>query len=228
MTRDLSAGPFNAPDRWRPMTWKVDGKTYGWERPIATQQAGFVFVSQSRRDVPDEVGGVFWYAMDNPYTCVFVPFYTSITDLPPSYTRGSLQQFTRDSAWWAFNFVANYANLRYSYMIKDIRDVQERIENLEFDLQPAIERTAIELLKSNPQQVAPFLTRWCISNAEMAVQDWWNLADHLVTKYNDGYIKNEKGRPQEVGYPEEWLREELRRNPDKFRIKQTRKGEGEL
>jgi len=138
-----------------------------------------------------------------------------------------LQQFTRDSAWWAFNFVANYANLRYSYMIKDIQAVQERIENLEFALQPAIERTAIDLMKSNPQQVASFLTRWCVSNAEMAVQDWWDLADHLVTKYNDGYIKDENGRPGEVGYPEEWLREEVRRNPDKFRIRETRKGEGE-
>lgn len=228
MTRDLSAGPFGAPDRWRPMTWKVDGKTYGWERPIATQQAGFVFASQSRRDVPDEVGGVFWYAMDNPHTCVFVPLYTTITELPPSYTRGSLQQFSRDSAWWAFNFVANYANLRYSHMIKEIQAVQERIEDLQFALQPAIEQTALNLLRTDPSRIAPFLTRWCVSNAETAVQDWWKLADHLITKYNDGYIKDENGRPREVGYPEEWLREELRRNPDRFRIRQARKGEGEL
>ena len=228
MTKDLAAGPFGAPDRWRPMTWKIDGKTYGWERPIATQQAGFVFASQSRRHVPDTVGGVFWYAMDNPYTCVFVPFYTSITELPPAYTRGSLQKFSRDSAWWAFNFVANYANLRFSHMIKDIRAVQERIEDLEIALQPAIEQTALNLLKHNPEKVTPFLTRWCVSNAEMAVRDWWDLADMLVTKYNDGYIKDEKGRPREVGYPEWWLREEVKRNPEKFRIKQTRKGEGEL
>ena len=228
MTKDLSAGPFGAPDRWRPMNWKVDGKTYSWERPISTQQAGFVFASQSRRNIPDEVGGVFWYAMDNPYTCVFVPFYTSITQLPPSYTRGSLKQFSRDSAWWAFNFVANYANLRFSYMIQDIRKVQTRIEDLQFALQPAIEQTAMNLMKSNPDQVAPFLTRWCVSNGEMVVRDWWDLADRLVTRYNDGYIQNEKGRPREVGYPESWLREEAKRNPEKYRLKQTRKGEGEL
>jgi hypothetical protein len=49
-----------------------------------------------------------------------------------------------------------------------------------------------------------------------------------VTKYNDGYIQNEKGRPQEIGYPEEWLKREVKANPEQKRLKQERVGEGEL
>ncbi|MCK4890399.1 MAG: C69 family dipeptidase, partial [Candidatus Aminicenantes bacterium] len=100
MTKDLVSGPFEAPDRWRPMKWKSGGKLYAWERPIATQQAGFVFVSESRAYVPDDIGGIVWFGMDNPYTNVFVPVYTSVTELPLSYTIGSLKKYTRDSAWW--------------------------------------------------------------------------------------------------------------------------------
>ncbi|HQJ47165.1 MAG TPA: C69 family dipeptidase, partial [Ignavibacteriaceae bacterium] len=113
MTKDLAAGPFGAPDKWRPIKWEVDGKRYAWERPIATQQAAFVFVAEPRADLPDEIGGIYWYGLDNPYTNFFAPFYTSITSLPKSYTVGNLSKFTRESAWWAFNFVANYANLRW-------------------------------------------------------------------------------------------------------------------
>lgn len=215
MTKDVTAGPFGAPDRWRPMTWQVEGKKYGWERPIATQQAGFVFISQSRADVPDEIGGINWFGFDNPYTNVFVPFYTSITEFPPCFTTGTLQQFTRDSAWWAFNFVANYANLRWNYMIKDIQKVQKEAEDLEFNLQPAIEATAKTLLKSNPQLVGTYLTNYCTTNAETVIKKWWRLADFLVTHYNDGYIQNEKGRPEEVGYPEFWLKNEVKVNPEK-------------
>ncbi|MCP5105273.1 MAG: dipeptidase [bacterium] len=228
MTKDVTAGPFGAPDRWRPMKWEVDGKKYAWERPISTQQAGFVHVSQSRSFVPDEVGGVYWYGLDNPYTNFFVPFYTTVTELPKSYTTGTLRQFSRDSAWWAFNFVANYANLRWSYMIKDIRKVQEEIEDSIFEMQPAVEATALGLLKKNPALVEKYLTNYCVSTAEANIKKWWRLADFLVTKYNDGYIQNEKGRPQEIGYPETWLKREVKANPNKKRLKQERKGDREL
>ncbi len=229
MTKDLTAGPFGAPDRWRPMKWKVNGKLYSWERPISTQQAAFVFISQSRDYIPDEIGGVYWYGPDNPYTNFFAPFYTSITELPKSYTVGTLRRFTKDSAWWAFNFVANYANLRWSYMIKDIQKVQKEIEDTEFELQPYIEKTAMELLKNGKKELMKkYLTRYCVENAESGIKKWWNLADKLITKYNDGYIQDEKGRPHSVGYPESWLKEEIRKHPKKFKLKEERKGKGEL
>jgi len=228
MTLNVTAGPFGAPDRWRPLKWEVDGKKYAWERPIATQQAGFVFVSQSRSYVPDEIGGVYWYGMDNPYTNFFVPLYTSITELPVSYTRGTLKKFSRESAWWAFNFVANYANLRWSYMIKDIQKVQNQIEDLEFELQPFVEQTASSLLKNDPALLKKFLTKYCVDNAEMNIKKWWDLGDYLIPKYNDGYIKNDDGRPQEIGYPEKWLKKEVNENQKKFRLLQERDGKGEL
>ena len=229
MTKDLTAGPFGAPDRWRPISWKVNGKLYSWERPIATQQACFVFVSQSRGYMPDEIGGVYWFGLDNPYTNFFAPFYISITELPKSYTVGRLQRFSRDSAWWAFNFVANYANLRWSYMIKDIQKVQKEIEDTEFSLQPYIEKTAFELYKAGKKDLMKkYLTNYCVQNAELGIRKWWDLADMLVTKYNDGYIQDEKGRPHAVGYPESWLKEEVKKHPEKFKLKDEKRGKGEL
>ena len=228
MTKDLVSGPFEAPDRWRPMKWKSGGKLYAWERPIATQQAGFVFVSESRAYVPDDIGGIVWFGMDNPYTNVFVPVYTSVTELPLSYTIGSLKKYTRDSAWWTFNFVANYANLRYSYMIKDIQKVQKEIEDLEFGLQPAIEHTAEYLLRTDKELAGKYLTKYCVENAEMIVRKWRDLGDLLVTKYNDGYIQNEKNRPQEIGYPDKWLKKEAKEKGKQHKLTVTRDGDKEL
>ncbi|MEN8152824.1 MAG: C69 family dipeptidase [Acidobacteriota bacterium] len=229
MTGDLTAGPFGAPDRWRPMKWEVDGKMYAWERPISTQQAAYVFVSQSRSFIPDQIGGIYWYGMDNPYTNFFIPLYTSILKLPESYTRGALKKFSRDSAWWAFNFVANYANLRWSYMIKDIKKVQKEIEDSEFDMQPVVEDIAKKLLNENKEGLlSQYLTDYCVENGEKNIKKWWKLSEFLITKYNDGYIQNEKNRPREIGYPEKWLKNEIKNNRSKFRLKMERKGKGEL
>ncbi len=221
MTKGVDAGPFGTPNRWRPMTWKIDGADYTWERPISTQQTGFSFVSQSRSWLPDPIGGVLWYGVDDTYFTCYVPFYCGINAVPECYTRGSLGKFSWDSAWWVFNFVANFANIKYSYMKQDIQAVQRELE-VTFDaLQPTIEKTALELYKSNPGLLTSYLTDYSTSHAETAVKRWRELGELLIRKYNDGYVQGEGGEPQEVGYPESWYREVIRARPDQFRVENT-------
>ena len=218
MTKGIDAGPFGSPLRCRPLTWKLDGVTYSWERPISTQQTAFSFVSQSRSWLPNPVGGVFWYGVDDTYTTCYVPLYCSITSVPEPFTKGDIRKFSWDSAWWVFNFVANFANLKYSYMVKDIQKVQAELEGQFFDLQPIIEKTALEMLKTNPELAVKFLTNYSVSQGEMVVKRWRELGEFLITKYNDGYVKDEKGRPRSLGYSLEWLKEVLKSKPEQFKL----------
>ncbi len=218
MTKGIDAGPYGTPNRWRPINWMVDSVDYGWERPISTQQTAFSFVSQSRSWLPDPIGGVLWYGLDDTYTSCYVPLYCGIDTVPKSYTVGSLKKFSWDSAWWVYNFVANFANLKYSYMVEDILKVQKELEGNFIKLQPSVEKTALELYKTDPELLTRYLTGYSVTNAEMAVSRWKELGEFLITKYNDGYVKDENGRPQEKGYPETWLREVLKARPDQFRL----------
>lgn len=218
MTEGVDAGPFNTPNRWRPVTWEIDSVKYGWERPISTQQTAFSFVSESRSWLPDAVGGVLWYGMDDTYTTCYIPLYCGITNVPESFTVGNLREFSWNSAWWVFNFVANIANLKYSYMIKDIQKVQHELEQNFFELQPLVDRTAAELSSSNPELMKKYLTDYSVAQGEQTVQRWIQLGEELLTKYNDGYVKNERGRPNGVGYPEKWLKYVNKLRGDHFKI----------
>lgn len=218
MTQGIDAGPYGCPVRWRPMNWEVDGQEYAWERPISTQQTGFSFVSQSRSWLPDAIGGVYWYGVDDTYTSCYVPLYCGIDALPESFTKGSLGAFSWDSAWWVFNFVANYANLRYRDMQPEITAAQQDIEGNFLALQPVIERTALDVSTSDPDLMRRYLTDYCVTHGELVVDRWRALAEHLMTKYNDGYVQNEPGRPQEIGYAEAWLRRVLESRPEQFRL----------
>jgi dipeptidase len=218
MTKGIDAGPYGTPNRARPMTWEVDSVTYTWERPISTQQTGFSFVSQSRSWLPDAIGGVLWYGVDDTYFTCYVPLYCGITAVPESFAQGSLGAFSWDSAWWVFNFVANFANLKYSSMKEDIRKVQGELEANLSALQPTIEQTAIELHRKNPALLAAYLTDYSTSRGEIIVKRYRQLGEQLIRKYNDGYVQEDKGRPQEAGYPDSWYREVIRARPDQFRI----------
>ena len=89
MNNDLGAGPFHSPYRWRPMTWKIDSVDYIHERATSTQQTGFVFVTQSRNWLPDPIGGIFWFGVDDTYTMVFSPMYCGMTSIPEAYKVGN-------------------------------------------------------------------------------------------------------------------------------------------
>jgi len=218
MTEGVDAGPFGTPNRWRPMTWNIDGVDYTWERPISTQQTGFSFVSQSRSWLPDPVGGVIWYGLDDTYFSCYVPLYCGIDDIPPSYTIGRISRFSWDSAWWIFNLVANLSNLRYCQMRSDIQEVQSKLEQDLMALQPAVDMTAASLYQKDPALMTAYLTDFCRIQAERVVDRWQELARDMIRKYNDGYTQKERGRPSETGYPESWLRKVIRLRPEQFRL----------
>ncbi len=218
MTKGVDAGPYGTPNRNRPITWEADGVKQAWERPISTQQTGFSFVSQSRSRLPDPIGGVLWYGVDDTYTTCYVPLYCGIDAVPPAFTTGNLKKFSWDSAWWVFNFVANYANLRYCDMVKDIRRAQAEIEGDFIALQPEIEKTALGLAKKDPEVLRKFLTDYSVTHAGDVVARWRSLGEYLITTYNDGYVKDESGEPQEAGYPEGWLQDVTTLRPGRFEL----------
>ena len=126
--------------------------------------------------------------------------------MPQSYMTGSLTKFRRDSSWWAFNFVSNWADLKYSYMIKDINAAQKRLEGKAFAMQPKVEKVACTLHEIDPNLAVEYLTDYCIKHTKEVINEWWKLADYLIVKYSDGYINIPK-LGEGVGYPAWWLEE---------------------
>ncbi|MFO7852749.1 MAG: dipeptidase [Bacteroidota bacterium] len=220
MRKGIDAGPFGCPYRWRPLGWEVDSVSYAWERPVSTQQTAYSFVSQSRSWLPDPIGGINWYGVDDAYTTCFVPFYCCVDNIPDVYQSGDLQEFSWDSAWWVFNFVSNYSYLKYSYMIEDIQKVQKELEGIAISSQPAVEKAALELYENDAELMKRYLTNYCNAHSEYVIKQWIKLGESLVTKYNDGYVKDENGRPMGVGYPEEWLRHVIEERPEQFKLRE--------
>jgi len=203
MTKGLAAGAFGSPNRWATRTRAPEG-TIGWERSISIFRCSYCVVLQCRDWLPDWIGGIAWFAGDDPKTSCFVPFYCGITKLPEAFEIGGRDKFERESAFWAFNFVANWAELKFSYMIEDIKTMYITFEEGFFNLQPIIEKRAQELYKEKPELAQEYLTEYSCTMAQRTVDEWWKFGDYLITKYSDGYI-NLPTTGRTVGYPKEWL-----------------------
>lgn len=209
LTKGLAAGPFGNPTRWgvkgdqKPGTIGED--RHDWERAIALYRCSYSFVSQSRSWMPDPVGGLLWFGQDSPDTTVYVPMYCGVTEVPESWSSGLRHQFDPDSAWWAFNFVNNWANLRWDAMYTEIREKKASYEDVFFADQSKIEAEATELFSKNPSESVNYLTQYT-NDAMNTVEDgWWEFAWYLVGKYYDGMSINEDGSSTTLGYPTAYL-----------------------
>ncbi len=206
MRHDVGAGPFHLPYRWRPMVWEHEGKKYLHERAISTQQTGWSYVSQSRAWLPGPIGGLQWFGVDDTYSTVYVPIYAGLRRAPPSFAPGvaSLHRFSWQSAFWVFNWVANFAYGRYQDIIRDIQVVQRELEGDFFARQPEIEAAAQKLYAESPELARDYLTAYSTEQAERTVNRWRALGEALLVKYVDGNVKDEKGQVTHPRYPDDW------------------------
>ena len=225
MSKDPGAGPYECPYRWRPMTFEVDGKKYVHERATATQQTGFTFVSQSRSWLPDAIGGILWFGVDDAASTVYFPMYTCSTKVPYAFAvgNGSMMEFTNKAAFWVFNQVTNFAYTRYNVIHPDIRKKQKALETQYLTFVQMTDAGASGMLAQNPQATVEFLTEFSCNTGNQLVDTWRDFYGYLFARYMDGNIKaavpGEKNpKVEQPALPEWYLRTIIEKTGDKLRV----------
>ena len=235
---DIGGGIWEMPYRPTPLMYKVDGKQYFNERPVSTQQSGFVFVSQMRSWLPREIGGVFWFANDDANMAAFTPVYCSMTERPECYNTPGVDavHFSKKNAYWVCNMTSNMVYPRYSLMFPTLKEVRDSLDNSYFAAQAGVEKKAQELYTQNPQAAVKYLNDYSVEKAQQMLARWNQLFEFMVVKYNDMIIKptDKNGnfektpyglgaRPARPGYPEKYAKQLVKQSGDKFLVAEEKK-----
>lgn len=235
---DIGGGIWEMPYRPTPLMYKVDGKQYFNERPVSTQQSGFVFVSQMRSWLPREIGGVFWFANDDANMAAFTPVYCSMTERPECYNTPGADalHFSKKNAYWVCNMTSNMVYPRYSLMFPTLKEVRDSLDNSYFAAQAGVEKKAQELYAQNPQAAVKYLNDYSVEKALQMLGRWNQLFEFMVVKYNDMIIKptDKNGTfkktqyglgatPVRPGYPEKFAKQLVKQSGDKFLVPEEKK-----
>ena len=235
---DIGGGIWEMPYRPTPLMYKVDGKQYFNERPVSTQQSGFIFVSQMRSWLPREIGGVFWFANDDANMAAFTPVYCSMTERPECYNTPGADalHFSKKNAYWVCNMTSNMVYPRYSLMFPTLKEVRDSLDSSYFAAQAGVEKKAQELYARNPQAAVKYLNDYSVDKAQQMLARWNQLFEFMVVKYNDMIIKptDKNGtfektqyglgaRPARPGYPEKYAKELVKQSGDKFLVPESGK-----
>jgi dipeptidase len=223
LTQDIGAGPYGCIVRWRPLTWEFEGKTYFNERATSTQQTGFSFVAQSRNWLPDPIGGIFWFGVDDTYSTVYTPMYCGIKRVPSPFAvgNGSIMEFSDSSAFWIFNQVSNFAYTRYRDIIPYIREKQGQLENTYIQEVAKTDSVTLKLYQGNKEEALAYLTNFSVTAGNSTFREWKELYKFLFTRFMDGNIKTAiPGEPipklEQPGYGEDWYRRIVNETGNKY------------
>lgn len=230
-TQDVGAGPFGSPYRCNPLYWEYNGVKYFNERSTETVQTGFSFIAQSRNWLPDQVGGIIWFGVDDTGSTVYTPFYCSISEVPIEYRvgNGDMLTYSDNAAFWVFNRLAHFKYLFYNRVIGDIQKVQNELENGYQEQVKAVDNQAVEMLKNDGEMEAiAFLTDFDAKAAANTIKRWKELDKYLLVKYLDSNVKQEENgefkrnghgypaKPKQPGYPDSWKKHLIEETGTRF------------
>lgn len=220
---DIGGGIWEMPYRPTPLKFEVDGKTYFNERPVSTQQSGFVYVSQMRSWLPREIGGVLWFGNDDANMVSYNPVYCSATRIPNCFNTPGADaiHFSMDNAFWVCNWVSNMVYPRYAQMFVSLEAVRDSLDNSWLANQAAVEAKAAELMTQQGSEAAvKYLNDYSCQKGDEMIARWRQLATYLIVKYNDMVVKKENAdgtfqlskhgigeRPVRPGYPKRYVKE---------------------
>lgn len=218
-TKDVGAGSSGSPFRNRPLVWKYKNKTYVNERTVGVQQTAWSFAVHLRKHLPGPISGVIWFGVDDTTFSIHTPFHGGATRVPHAYADGNGDALTwSNSAFWAFNTVANFVYPRWYLAADLIADAHKKEVSFASELAKD-EAEAMELYKHNPAKAIELLTAKSEARAEALVKDEWALFGKLMVKNRDGLQVTSAGphapdhggasggvvpAVKEIGYTDEW------------------------
>ena len=191
MAKSPLANPWMSRDIFTLLNTLKPGVVERW-RTIAISGCAYATVLQCRGWLPDPVGGVCWFAFDNPAQSARIPIFAGVTELPPSFEVCAQHRFRTDSAAWAFRRANRLATIRWGDTKDIMAAVIKEFEDKAFEDLPYLEKRAAELYGKgdNPENIKKaqqFLTKYTNDFARAAMSKYWELGDKFWTMFSRGF-----------------------------------------
>lgn len=132
------------------------------------------FVAQLRRDMPLEIGVVYWVCLGHPCSSVYIPFHWGITQFPREYDAGSEQPSPEDfiakiiqplfadttSAFWTFSNFCFKVEAQYNNLSAKVRKEILGFENRAMLRQKKLEQEALKYYSKDREFALALLSNY--------------------------------------------------------------------
>lgn len=214
--KDVSSGGFHSVFRNSPSVWHSGGRMYTNERHPGVPSAATHYVAQLRGWLPDAIGAINWFSVEDASFSVHAPFCSSAARVSKSYSNAvdGADVFSFDSAFWVFNMVANFAYCRHSEVAPLVVSRVAEYEKQFLEAMEAEDKHALDLWAVNQSDAIEFLTAASEARGNDLVHDWLKLYQQLFMDFRNGSTPEGVKR----GYAQDWYDRVARETGDRYLI----------
>jgi dipeptidase len=191
MVKSPVINPWMSRDMWALLNALKPGAVE-YFRPIAIAGCAYSHIIQCRDWLPDPVGGICWFAFDNPAQSPRIPVFAGVRELPSSFEVCAQHRFRTDSACWAFRRANRLSTVRWGVASKFIEEAIKEFEEKAFADLPYVEKGALQLWKDgelgeDQAKIQEYLTKYTNDFARAAMHRYWELGDKFWAMFARGF-----------------------------------------
>ena len=173
------ANPWMTGDMMRLLN-STDPNYVKFQRTVAVAWCSYSFIVQLRDWLPDEVGGVAWFALDNPAESPRFPIFCGTEKLPDLFNVCGQYRFRTDAALWWYRRANRLATVKWQTARKNIEENVTHFEDKAFEELPLLEQKVKQAVAKGDTKLATKLTTDYTNDFTRAtLQKWWELGDQF-------------------------------------------------
>lgn len=162
--------------------------TIAFNRTVSVCWCAYSQVIQCRSWLPDEIGAVAYFSMDNPGQSPRIPIYSGALSLPEGFDVCGQKRYRTDAALWRFREANRLAQVAWGKARPSMESEIMRLENKMFTEQAALENQAKELIaKGETQKARELVTDYTADFTGVAMNSWDNLKAKYWTMFKSGF-----------------------------------------
>ncbi|MCQ2181346.1 MAG: C69 family dipeptidase [Bacteroidales bacterium] len=156
-----------------------------FRRTLAVAWCAYSTVIEFRRDLPDEVGGVCWYAVDNPAQSPHIPIFCGSTVLPDAFNRCGHKQYDPDCVLWQFRRANKLATLSWQTTKKEFNEAVNSFDDFAFGSLESVEKA---YMKAGNSRKKTAVLNGCTAQVHSeAVRIWKELEAKYWSMFGRGF-----------------------------------------
>ena len=142
-------------------------------RTIAVIQCSYSHIIQLRDWLPDEIGGVAYFAFDNPAQTPRVPIYCGETELPKGFDVCGQHRYRKDAAVWSYRETNRIATINWDKTRHLLEPLVLDYEKLMMEECKKVEAVAAQMIKEGKKDEAIKMVNQFTQQFEASTRSSW-------------------------------------------------------
>lgn len=157
-------------------------------RGVAMSWCSYSFVIQCREWLPDEVGGLCWFSVENPGQSPRIPIFAGSTKLPAGFALCGHHGYNENAVLWHYRKANKLAQVKWGLTKGLLIGNVLRYEEKAFNELPVLEKQVVDLLNAgNKDEAVKAMNQYTSDFAGATRQTWSEMEQKFWETFWTGF-----------------------------------------